>query len=138
MADIICVSGGMDCLTTGHVDYIAGAHAYGRVIVILNSDAWLIRKKGYCFMPFEQRKKILEFMRDVYAVVAVDDSDNTVCDALRRIKPTYFANGGDRIEGDMREVAVCNELGIKMLYGIGGGKTASSSDLVRAVCRQMS
>jgi D-beta-D-heptose 7-phosphate kinase/D-beta-D-heptose 1-phosphate adenosyltransferase len=101
----------------------------GKLIVILNSDEWLTRKKGYVFMPFEERKEILLGFRYVGAVSLVDDSDDTVCEALRRIHPDVFANGGDRKEGNVPEDGVCNILHIEMVYNVGGGKVQSSSKL---------
>lgn len=128
----ICVSGGMDPIHKGHVRMINEAAQYGKVIVILNSDAWLTRKKGKPFMSFEERKEILEALRCVDRVEAVDDSDGTVCEALSRLKPTYFANGGDRDPNrtPSHEIILCNQLGIGLLFGIGGGKVQSSSDLI--------
>ena len=64
---------------------------------------------------------------------SVDDSDNTVCEALKRIKPDYFANGGDRILSNTPEMKLCHELGIQMLWNVGGGKEQSSSSLVNNV-----
>jgi cytidyltransferase-like protein len=136
MKKIVCVSGGMDPLTSGHLDYIEGASEFGRVIVILNSDEWLVRKKGYFFMPYEQRERIVFSMEAVSDVSPVDDSDGSVCEALRRIKPDYFANGGDRTQDNTLELDICKELGITPLFNIGGGKTASSSELVRRACEQ--
>ena len=121
----IAVSGGFDPIHKGHIQMIREASGYGNVIVILNSDDWLIRKKGYKFMSFEERAYIA-----VNIVTNVDDSDGSVCEALRRMKPDYFANGGDRYDTNTPEMDVCIELGIKMLWNIGGGKVQSSSDLV--------
>ncbi len=129
---IVCISGGFDPLHVGHAALIEEASEWGDVVVILNSDSWLMRKKGYVFMPWSDRNEILKAMRHVGAVTYVDDSDGTVCEALERIKPDYFANGGDRTEDNTPEKEVCERLGIKMLWGIGGKKIASSSDLVRA------
>lgn len=126
----ICLSGGFDPLHKGHVDMISDAATYGKVIIILNSDAWLARKKGYVFQDWEHRYRILAALRDVYRVVSVKDEDGSVCEALRRLKPDYFANGGDRKDGIDHENAVCEELGIEVLFGIGGEKTSSSSELV--------
>ena len=81
-------------------------------------------------MTWDQRKEILEALKGVVRVEWVDDTDETVCEALRRIKPTYFANGGDRKGDNVPEVAVCQELGIEMLWNMGGSKIESSSDLV--------
>jgi len=92
-----------------------------------------MRKKGFVFMPWEQRAEILEAIKSVKKVVRVDDTDGSVCEALRREKPTYFANGGDRTDKNTPEMDVCSELGITMLWGVGGGKIQSSSDLVAKI-----
>lgn len=130
--DTVVVSGGFDPIHVGHVRMIIEAAKHGNVIVVANSDAWLMRKKGYIFMPFEERQEILASIKGVLRVESVDDIDGTVCEALRRIKPTHFANGGDRKQTNTPEMDVCNELGISLLWNIGGGKIQSSSDLVKA------
>ena len=127
---IIAVSGGFDPVHHGHVKMIQVAARYGKVLVIINSDAWLERKKGYVFMPWEERAYIMRCLRGVMGVVSVDDSDGTVCEALRKHKPDMFANGGDRKTDNTPEMDVCNELGIKMIWNVGGGKIQSSSELV--------
>ena len=129
----VAVSGGFDPIHKGHVQMIREAAEYGNVIVILNSDEWLIRKKGYKFMSFEERAYIAGSIKGVTVVSSVDDSNGTVCAALRRFKPDYFANGGDRYDTNTPEMAVCEELGIQMLWNVGGGKIQSSSDLVQKV-----
>jgi len=126
----IMVSGGFDPLHIGHLRMIKEAAKHGKVIVVVNSDAWLLRKKGFIFMPFEERKEIIEGYTEVDRVEAVDDSDGTVCEAIWRLKPTYFANGGDRTSNNTPEMNVCNQMGIEMLWGVGGGKIQSSSDMV--------
>jgi len=128
--DTIVVSGGFDPIHVGHVRMIRSAAQYGDVIVIANSDDWLFRKKGYNFMGFRERKEILMAIKGVVDVIPVDDKDGTVCEALQRIKPTYFANGGDRTSANTPEKAICEEYGIKMLWNIGGQKIQSSSELV--------
>jgi len=126
----IAVSGGFDPIHKGHVQMIREAAEYGNVIVILNSDEWLTKKKGYKFMSFEERAYIAGNIKGVSIVTNVNDSDGTVCAALRRFRPDYFANGGDRYETNTPEMDVCKELGITMLWNIGGGKIQSSSTLV--------
>lgn len=126
----IMVSGGFDPLHIGHLRMIKEAAQHGKVIVVVNSDAWLLRKKGFIFMPFEERKEIIEGYAEVDRVEAVDDSDGTVCEALWRVKPTYFANGGDRTSNNTPEMRVCEQLDIEMLWGVGGGKIQSSSEMV--------
>lgn len=129
----VAVSGGFDPVHVGHVRMILEAAEVGDVIVIANSDEWLMRKKGYVFMPWEERAEILASIRGVLKVVTVDDSDGTVCEALRREKPTFFANGGDRKTDNTPEMDVCSELGIGLLWEVGGGKIQSSSELVKNV-----
>jgi len=142
----IAVSGGFDPVHIGHLRMFQAAHMFhslGRllpngltehsmvdVIVILNSDEWLMRKKGFVFMPFEERKEILLGFSSIYDVVKVDDSDDTVCEALKRIKPDFFGNGGDRKSDNVPEIDLCQKLGIKLVWNLGGDKIQSSSDLV--------
>ncbi len=128
--EFVAVSGGFDPVHWGHVKMIADASRYAPVMIILNSDSWLMRKKGYVFMPWKERAYILGNIKGVSVVSAVDDSDGTVCAALKNLRPTYFANGGDRKQENTPEMEVCKELGIQMLWNIGGEKIQSSSDLV--------
>lgn len=123
----IAISGGFDPIHPGHIAMIEAAAKYGEVHIILNSDAWLVRKKGFYFQPWEDRKKILEAYTP--HIHAVDDSDGTVCEALRRIKPDYFGNGGDRTNKNVPELDVCSELGILPVFELGGGKYSSSSQI---------
>jgi len=128
----VMVSGGFDPVHAGHIRMIRHAAQYGDVIIIANSDAWLWRKKGFVFMEYERRIEILNAIKGVILVDSVDDTDGTVCEAIRRHKPTYFANGGDRGRSNTPEQSVCEELGVKLLWGIGGEeKLQSSSDLAK-------
>ena len=127
---IVAVSGGFDPLHVGHVRMITAAAELGDVIIIANSDAWLNRKKGYAFMNYKERHEILSAIKGVYAVVKAEDDDDTVCQTLKMIKPNVFANGGDRKGNNTPEVALCEKLGIELLWNVGGGKIQSSSTLV--------
>lgn len=128
----VMVSGGFDPVHAGHIRMIRDAANFGDVIVIANSDQWLFRKKGFVFMNFDQRAEILNAIKGVILVDSVDDTDGTVCEAIRRHHPAFFANGGDRRKTNTPEVDVCKELKIKLLWGVGGDKKlASSSDLVK-------
>ena len=126
----ICVSGGFDPVHIGHLRMMQEAAQYGNLIVIVNSDKWLMRKKGYIFMPFRERCEILQGFGCVSDTTYVNDADNSVCEALRRLKPDYFANGGDRKTDNTPEMELCNELGIELVWNVGGGKIQSSSTLV--------
>ena len=134
---IVCVSGGFDPIHVGHIRMIQEAAKYGQVAVILNNDNWLITKKGYVFMPELEREEILMSIKGVYEVLRTfhvsNPSDMSVATELRVIRPDIFCNGGDRNLGNIptAEERVCKELGIEMLYNVGGGKIQSSSKLVK-------
>jgi D-beta-D-heptose 7-phosphate kinase/D-beta-D-heptose 1-phosphate adenosyltransferase len=127
---VVAVSGGFDPLHVGHIRYFKEAKKLGNyLVVLLNSDTFLKEKKGYVAMPFEEREEILEALRPVDEVVAVIDADDTVARTLEAVKPSVFAKGGDRTRKNMppAEIEVCQRLGIRMVFGVGGGKIRSSS-----------
>ncbi len=132
---VVAVSGGFDPIHIGHIRSIQESRKLGdRLVVILNNDNWLLNKKGFVFMHEYERKEILEAIDGVDEVVLTDhllgESDRSICRALRALKPAVFAKGGDRSpEGDpVPEVALCEELGIELVYNVGtGGKVQSSS-----------
>ena len=126
----IAVSGGFDPVHIGHVRMIQAAAKFGDVIVICNSDAWLKRKKGYSFMPFDERAEIIRAFKGVKDVIEADDDDGSVCETLKVLQPDIFANGGDRFNTNTPETQTCKKYDIEMLWGVGGGKIQSSSDLV--------
>ena len=131
---IVAVSGGFDPIHIGHVRMIQDARKLGNVIVFLNTDEWLKRKKGYSFMTWSERAEILLSIKGVKEVYSAMDDDDTVCEALKFYKPDIFANGGDRKRGKVPEYQVCEDIGIEMAFGIGGDdKPQSSSWLVDKV-----
>jgi len=127
---IIAVSGYFDPIHVGHIRYIKEAKKLGdKLIVILNTDESTMKKKGYVFMPYNERKEILESIKWVDMVVPCIDTDGTVAKTLAKLKPDIFAKGGDRKPENMpkNEVETCEQLGIKIVYRVGGGKIQSSS-----------
>ena len=131
MKKTIMVSGGFDPPHIGHIRMFKEASKWGKVIVALNSDEWLMRKKGYVFMTLKERLEIITEFASVDYVMSFDDTDDTACNAIVSIKPDAFANGGDRKKDNTPEMEMCDELGIQMLWGIGGqDKPQSSSWLV--------
>ena len=112
---------------------IAEAAKMGDVIIIANSDAWLMRKKGYVFMPWDERQEILYNFKGVIDVVEAQDDDGSVCKTLSKIKPDIFANGGDRKSDNVPEVVLCEHLDIELIWNVGGEKIQSSSELVTNV-----
>jgi cytidyltransferase-like protein len=130
----VTVSGGFDPVHIGHVRMIRDAAKLGKLIVILNNDAFLMRKKGFVFMPLEERKEILENIKGVDSVFVAIDEDDSVCKSLEYLAPDIFANGGDRKnDKEIRESEVCRRLGIEMVFNVGGGKVQSSSELTKTV-----
>jgi D-beta-D-heptose 7-phosphate kinase/D-beta-D-heptose 1-phosphate adenosyltransferase len=133
----VAVSGGFDPIHVGHVRMLRDAAQLGKVSVILNTDDFLLRKKGYVFMPLEERKEILESISYVDRVIVSVDTDDSVCKTLEMILPDIFANGGDRTNrNEIREAELCDRLNIEMVFGVGGNKVQSSSWLVKEQGKQ--
>ncbi len=136
---VVAVSGGFDPIHVGHVRMFEEAKKLGdKLVVILNNDHWLRKKKMHVFMPDHERKELIKAIGVVDDVVLTghgpDPDDMSVCETLRIVRPHIFANGGDR-RPDMDpvpEVEVCEEIGARMIYNIGdGGKMQSSSWLLK-------
>ena len=133
---VVAVSGGFDPIHPGHVRMFREARELGdKLVVILNNDNWLQQKKKYNFMGEKERKEVIEALRYVDEVVITkhpkNPEDMSVCEALIRLKPDIFANGGDRKADNIPEYELCRKLGIKMVFNVGeGGKVQSSSSLV--------
>jgi cytidyltransferase-like protein len=134
---IVAVSGGFDPIHIGHVAMIEEAAKYGDLVVIVNNDNWIRAKKGKePFMPEEERLIIVQSIKGVKNAFLTfhgkNPTDMSVAAELAYLKPNIFCNGGDRKEGCIpsREECICSSLNIKMLYGVGGEKIQSSSELV--------
>ena len=127
----IALSGGFDPLHVGHLRMIEAAAALGEVNIILNSDDWLVRKKGFFGQCWNDRTAILRAIRGVADVWPVDDADGTVCDALAAMRPDLFGNGGDRAADNTPELATCEQMGIRTVFGLGGDKQNASSAIAR-------
>jgi len=129
---IVAVSGGYDPVHIGHIREFKAAKKLGdRLYAILNSDGFLKRKKGFVFMPFKERKEILESIKYIDKVIPCIDKDQSVCKTLAKLKPDIFSKGGDRTFENIPEASVCKKHNIKMIFGVGGGKVQSSSALTK-------
>lgn len=132
---IVIVTGGFDPLHSGHIDYFNSACQYGRLLVGVNSDEWLIRKKGASFMPYEERTRIVRNLKAVYGTIEFDDSDGSARDAIiqaRKLFPNkwiVFANGGDRTESNIPEMDVKDDKLI-FKFGVGGEDKKNSSSWI--------
>jgi D-beta-D-heptose 7-phosphate kinase/D-beta-D-heptose 1-phosphate adenosyltransferase len=141
---VVAVSGGFDPIHPGHVRLFREARKLGdKLVVILNNDNWIKKKKGYAFMPDRERKEVIEAMRDVDKVILTshkkNPTDMSVSQDLQKIRPHIFASGGDRNRKDAanpqssfyKDVVTCKKLGIKIVFNVGkGGKIESSSWLL--------
>lgn len=131
---VVMVSGGFDPVHIGHLRMCEEAKKLGDyLIVVINCDNWLIRKKGKAFMSSVDRAEIMKGFRCVDEVYVLESDHIHVNEALEHIQPHIFANGGDRkAEVDIPEAEVCDRLGIEMIFNVGhGGKVRSSSDLLK-------
>lgn len=132
--NIVLVTGGFDPLHSGHIAYFNAAKQLGdKLVVGLNSDAWLKRKKGKAFMPWVERAHIIDNLSVVDDVYEFEDDDGTAIDAIQRVKAAYpdatliFANGGDRTVDNIPEMA-CKDVVFK--FGIGGEDKKNSSSWI--------
>ena len=133
MSKVVLVTGGFDPLHSGHIEYFKAARELGDHLVVgINSDDWLTRKKGRPFMPFEERTAIVKELACVDEVIGFNDSDDTANHAIMQVLSTkgsqwklVFANGGDRTRINIPEMAYTD---VEFVFGVGGeNKTNSSS-----------
>ena len=135
MGVVVATSGGFDPIHPGHVTCIVESAALGdTLVVIVNGDDFLARKKGKPFQDIDTRAAIVSAIRGVDYVVKFEiENDPTVAVALRAVRPDIFTKGGDRVKGQslpQSEEAACRELGIRIVDGVGLRKAWSSSDFL--------
>ena len=128
---IVAASGYFNPLHKGHVEYLQKAKDLGNyLVVIINNDKQRELKGAKEFMKQDERMAIVSALRCVDEVVLCVDTDSSVSRTLRIVKPDIFAKGGDRYSSEIPESTVCNELGIKIVDGL-GDKIQSSSWLLK-------
>jgi D-beta-D-heptose 7-phosphate kinase/D-beta-D-heptose 1-phosphate adenosyltransferase len=134
--EIYLTSGGFDPLHVGHLRCIQetvnlSESNSGIVVIIVNDDGFLLRKKGYAFMPIDERMEIINGIAGVDIVTTWDDGSQTVVGAINLLRPNFFTKGGDRTDfTNVPEHPACLNIGCEIIFGVGGGKIQSSSDLV--------
>jgi cytidyltransferase-like protein len=136
MKRIVLITGGFDPVHSGHISYIRAAKELGDLLIVgVNSDDWLRRKKGREFMPWEERATIIAELHNVDRVINFDDSDNSAKDAIRKVRDIYptaqiiFANGGDRTAKNIPEMDVVDN-NLEFLFGVGGEDKKNSSSWI--------
>jgi len=131
---VVLVTGGFDPLHSGHIEYFKAAHQLGDMLVVgVNSDAWLKRKKGRAFMPSKERIAIIENLKMVSHCILFDDDTGSAIEAIRNVKMMYpnsqiiFANGGDRTPDNIPEMS---ESDVTFEFGVGGEDKKNSSSWI--------
>jgi cytidyltransferase-like protein len=134
MKTIVLITGGFDPIHSGHISYINAAKKLGDILVVgVNSDDWLRRKKGQEFMPSSERIDIIQNLKSVDHCILFDDTEDHAIEAIRNIKSMYpgdriiFANGGDRTSENIPEMI---EPGIEFVFGVGGEDKKNSSSWI--------
>jgi cytidyltransferase-like protein len=135
---VVIVSGGFDPIHSGHIAYFNAAKALGDILVVgLNSDDWLRRKKGKEFLPFQERSDIISELRMVNIVSDFNDDDNTASDLIRIVLNMFpgnyhiiFANGGDRTAVNIPEMDAVEDPRLKFVFGVGGEDKKNSSSWI--------
>jgi cytidyltransferase-like protein len=136
MKSIVLITGGFDPLHSGHIAYFKAAKKLGDILVVgVNSDAWLTRKKGSPFMPFRERAEIVRNIVGVDFVIDFDDSDGSARHAITMVRQSYptdkiiFANGGDRTNDNIPEMDIVDN-NLQFVFGVGGFNKANSSSWI--------
>ncbi len=132
---VVLATGGFDPIHSGHIQYFIDAKKLGDILVVgVNSDQWLTRKKGKPFMPVEERSFIIKNLSMVDQVITFDDNDGTSNDAIWLVKKMYpqkqkiiFVNGGDRTEDNCPEMIWKD---VEFVFGVGGEHKANSSSKI--------
>jgi len=138
--DLVVTSGGFDPMHVGHLRCLQGSAGVvdvnpgTKLVVIVNDDGFLLRKKGYAFMPIEERLEIIAGVAGVDYVVPWDDGSQTVVGAIEVLQPVIFTKGGDRDKAEnVPEFDLCKRIGCDVYFGVGGVKIQSSSTLVESI-----
>lgn len=136
---VVLVTGGFDPLHAGHLDYFREAKKLGnKLIVGLNSDEWLTRKKGQPFMHWEDRLAVIKELKLVDNVISFNDSKDDACAAIFKVLSTHgsgtkvvFANGGDRTNKNIPEFKIYgNTPWVDFAFGVGGNDKKNSSSWI--------
>ena len=138
---VALVTGGFDPLHSGHIALLSAARDIGdKVVVGINSDQWLTRKKGKYLLPADERNLIISSMRQVDRVIEFNDDDDTAVEAIKlcaKLYPGYqivFCNGGDRTEGNIPEMDnednFSDDVNVKYMFGVGGDEKQNSSSWI--------
>ena len=134
--ELSLVTGGFDPIHSGHISYFKRAKDLSNYLVVgLNGDPWLTRKKGQFFQCWTERADIIRHLDMVDAVISWDDADDSACGAIEKCldisQQVIFSNGGDRAKGNTPELdKFSNHDRVKFEWGIGGTDKMNSSSWI--------
>lgn len=136
MTTTVLCTGGYDPVHSGHIAYFEAARKLGdRLVVGVNSDAWLVRKKGRAFMPITERTTIIQNLKMVDGVILFNDESGSAVEAIRNVRQLYpndriiFANGGDRTPDNIPEYDIDDD-NLEFVFGVGGDDKKNSSSWI--------
>jgi len=136
MKTIVLITGGFDPIHSGHIAYFKAAKKLGDILIVgVNSDSWLTRKKGMPFMPYSERAAIVRNIVGVDYVIDFDDQDNSAKHAIQMVRQSYpqdriiFANGGDRTSTNIPEMDIVDD-NLEFAFGVGGEDKKNSSSWI--------
>jgi D-beta-D-heptose 7-phosphate kinase/D-beta-D-heptose 1-phosphate adenosyltransferase len=137
---VVIATGGFDPIHSGHIEYLKAAKMIagedGLLVVGVNSDDWLKRKKGKNFMPWGERVNVVSSIRYVDEVIGFDDNDGSAKDCIKQVRSMFpnadliFVNGGDRTSGNIPELDMQDNYGVSFLFGVGGTDKKNSSSWI--------
>ena len=133
---VVIVSGGFDPIHSGHIEHFKEAKKLGDILIVgLNSDEWLTRKKGKPFMPIEERMAVIRELRMVDSAVAFNDDNNSSIDLIKKALVLFddvlFANGGDRTQDNIPEIYEFDkDPRVQFAFGVGGSHKQNSSSWI--------
>ena len=133
---VVIVSGGFDPIHSGHIEHFREAKKLGDILIVgLNSDKWLTRKKGKPFMPIEERMAVIRELRMVDSAVPFNDDNNSSIDLINKALVLFddvlFANGGDRTQDNIPEIdAFDKDPRVQFAFGVGGTHKQNSSSWI--------
>jgi D-beta-D-heptose 7-phosphate kinase/D-beta-D-heptose 1-phosphate adenosyltransferase len=136
MLKIVIATGGFDPIHSGHIKYLNAASKLGDMLIVgVNSDEWLRRKKGKEFLPWVEREYIVKNLKSVDRVMTFNDDDGSAKDIIKVVRSHYimakiiFANGGDRTKKNIPEMDV-EDSNLEFVFGVGGEDKANSSSII--------
>ena len=138
---VVLVTGGFDPLHSGHLAYFKAAKSLGDTLVVgINSDSWLKRKKGRSFYTWDERFQLIKNLEMVDYVIEFNDDENNSINAIKQATQTFpgakiiFANGGDRTAENIPEMGLLDDIrykdNLEFVFSVGGDNKMNSSSWI--------